>query len=207
MSLQNLTKEEKLIVFNCLQAVAYTQFIEDTVFHTLMGIHRDNLKQVINNWDSVDESILDVKLALNNSMNNLISLKTDEYEVWNKYISVSHEEVERVFYKWRGEPVPPPEKWDGIVRGAITRSAQDQWNKIDDKTQNLLLTKVWCPYCSEYTTITRFEGFNDKETKNLILSGCCVKCFGHIELIIDRKMLNKVNDNNAHIFLKRDIWS
>ncbi len=205
MPLKNLTKEEKQIVFECLQAVAYTQFIDDATFHTLMGIHRETLVQVIKNWGNLDESSVDVDLAINNSMNSLNCLAPDEHEVWSKYISVTRDEVERVFYKWLGEPVPPPETWDGVICGAISKRSRDIWNNIDEKIQNEFLTSVWCANCEEQTTITTFEGYISRFTEHLTLSGRCVKCFHNIELRITPDNIKNIRIKNKQDNLKRNI--
>ncbi len=204
MSLKNLTDKEKQIVFESIKVVASSQFISDAVFPTLIGIHREKLFQIIDKWESVDETLNDVHLAINNSLNSLLSFGPDE--IWEKNISTSPKEVERIFCKWRGEPVPPPKTWDGVVSGAITRKAQDKWNNIDLKTQNALLTSVWCQNCLEHSTITQFEGYNDKYTNHLTLTGYCVKCFKNIELIIEPNILSKLKVNSTHELVKRNIW-
>jgi hypothetical protein len=101
MPLRNLTDTETRIVFECLQAIANTKLISDETFQTLMGVHKNELLQIIKNWDKTDEFEGCTGLAINNSMNNLIHLAPDGHEAWENYISVSRDKVERIYIKWK----------------------------------------------------------------------------------------------------------
>ena len=54
-------------------------------------------------WPDIDDGVEDAKLAINNSMNLLFFYPHGCENVWNDYISVSAEEIKRVFLKWRGD--------------------------------------------------------------------------------------------------------
>jgi hypothetical protein len=106
MPLTDLDQAEREIVKECLRAAAEGPFFDDWEFHTLFGLKRDEVKNVLESWPNVDESEGSVVLAINNSLNNLLGYpwSARDHE-WPKFISVSKEEVGRVFSKWRGERI------------------------------------------------------------------------------------------------------
>ena len=105
MPLIDLSAEERRVVFECLSAAATGPFFPDWEFHTLFGIERRDVKAVVDAWPAVDETSENVVLAINNSMNNLLGYPHGRDREWRQYISVSPEEVARIFGKWRGEQI------------------------------------------------------------------------------------------------------
>ena len=103
MSLEQLSENERQIVLECLRAAYEGPFFPDEEFHTIFGLYRAEIGEVISSWPDIDESQLNVKLAINNAMNNLLGYPHRRQDVWAEYISVTAEEVYRVFSKWRGE--------------------------------------------------------------------------------------------------------
>jgi hypothetical protein len=64
-----------------------------------------NIADVLPNLDFDNEK---VELAINNSINHLLGYPHCCFEeVWKKYISVSKDELEKIYLKWAGEKV-----WD-----------------------------------------------------------------------------------------------
>ena len=101
MPLTDLTPAEKEIVYQCLKASCDGPFFPECEFHTIFGIQRDELREVINEWPDVDDGGGSAFLAINNSLNNLLGYPHNCEHVWNEYIGVSSEEVSNVFNKWK----------------------------------------------------------------------------------------------------------
>lgn len=106
MPLADLDQSEKEVVRQCLRAAADGPFFPEWEFRTIFGLKRNDLKNILDSWPEVDDSEESVMLAINNSLNNLLGYPwREEDHEWSKFISVSKEEVGRVFCKWRGERV------------------------------------------------------------------------------------------------------
>ena len=97
----DLENKEKEIVYECLKAVVYGPFIPDYVFHSLFGIEREDVKDVLDQWPEVDESSLNTNLAINNSMLNLWGYPHECKDEWSEWISVKPHEVYRILNKWK----------------------------------------------------------------------------------------------------------
>ena len=105
MPLEQLSENERQIVFECLRAACEGPFFPDQEFHALFGLWRKEVQEVISSWPDIDDSELNVQLAINNAMNNLLGYPHHREDVWGDYINVPAQEVYRVFSKWRGESV------------------------------------------------------------------------------------------------------
>ena len=104
MPLSDLTQEERRVVKECLQCVASGEVIEDDwEFETLFGFPFVEIKRIAELWPLVDESDELVRLAVNNSLNNLLGYPHGQQARWNDFISVPRPEVARVLQKWRGD--------------------------------------------------------------------------------------------------------
>jgi hypothetical protein len=106
MALNNLTEEETQVVFQCLRCIATGEVIlNDREFQTIFGIEFEALKEIVRLLPDIDESKEEVRLAINNSLNNLLGYPHGQHSKWSKYITVPQAEVARILSKWRGEPV------------------------------------------------------------------------------------------------------
>ena len=104
MLISNLTQEEIAVVYDCLKCVASGKVIpHDWEFQTLFGIDVSEFLEITEKWPNVDDTDVNVKLAINNSMNNLLEISDGEFGKWDNLISHTKEEVEKVFRKWRDE--------------------------------------------------------------------------------------------------------
>jgi len=101
MALNDLSEDEKNIVFECLKASAEGPFFPEWEFHLLFGINREDIVQILSQLPDIDEQNEKVVLAVNNSMNNLTGYPHNCQNVWSSYISVSPADVSRIFNKWR----------------------------------------------------------------------------------------------------------
>ncbi len=105
MPLINLSNDEKKVVFECLKAAAEGPFFPDREFHTLFGLERSEVAQILSDWPDIDDQDMKVRIAINNSMNNLIGYPHNCEKVWDDYISVSLLDVKKIFSKWRDENI------------------------------------------------------------------------------------------------------
>jgi hypothetical protein len=106
MPLSNLTDEEKEVVFQCLRCVATGEIIlNDWEFQTVFGIEFETLEEIVRSLPVIDESKEEVRLAINNSLNNLLGYPHGRHTEWSNYISVPQAEVARIFTKLRGENI------------------------------------------------------------------------------------------------------
>jgi hypothetical protein len=102
MALKDLDDSEKKVVRECLEAAVNGPFFPDWEFRTLFGIEREQVRVVLDAWPDVDDANENVMLSINNSMNNLLGYPHGCDQQWHSFVSVSPDEVERVFSKWRG---------------------------------------------------------------------------------------------------------
>jgi len=103
MSLTDLNNAEREVVRECLRAAIEGSFFPDWEFHTLFGLERTEVSDVLLAWPNLDETRELVSLAINNSFANLLGYPWDcDSQEWSKFISVSEKEVIRIFEKWRG---------------------------------------------------------------------------------------------------------
>jgi hypothetical protein len=65
----------------------------------------EELQSVVAAWPAVDDGQEVVRLAINNSFNNLLGYPHAFHESWESRIPVSKAEIGRVFSKWRGRTI------------------------------------------------------------------------------------------------------
>ena len=95
---------QEQIIGECLKAADSGRFFPDWEFHTLFGLERDEVAKVASAWPNVDLSDERVCLAINNSFGNLLNYPIDHPKEWPDYLSVSREELETNFDRWRNSP-------------------------------------------------------------------------------------------------------
>lgn len=105
MPLTDLDVKEREVVWACLKAAVEGPFFPDWEFHTLFGLERTEVKDVLDSWPDLDESKESVALAINNTLVNLLGYPHDCGEQWSQFISVTELEVARILDKWRGKPI------------------------------------------------------------------------------------------------------
>jgi len=97
----DLENKERKIVYECLYAVVYGPFIPNHEFHSLFGIEREDVKLILDMLPDIDDSILNAKLAINNSMLNLWGYPHECETEWQNWLSVAPSEVFRILEKWK----------------------------------------------------------------------------------------------------------
>lgn len=96
-----LTPRENRVIAECLNAAASGPFLPDGGFHALIGLSREELRQIAIAYPNVDSTRQDVQIAVNNSLNNLLYYPHHCEEAWAEYISVPRGIVKEIFEKWR----------------------------------------------------------------------------------------------------------
>lgn len=99
----------------CLRAAVDGPFFCDCEFHTLLGLERDQVRRIVESWPEWDD-VPDLTLAINNSVNNLLSYPHDRWNVWHDYITATPAEVGRALARFRHE-----DTFDDEARGSFDR--------------------------------------------------------------------------------------
>lgn len=88
MALLDLSDEEMSIVDQCLRAAVDGPFFPEWEFETLIGVTREELKDLAADWRShrVSEQTSDAVVSV---LNNLVGYPHGEELVWNSFISVT----------------------------------------------------------------------------------------------------------------------
>ena len=111
MAKQNLSVDEIKVIKECIKAAAYGPFFIDEgakddpywEIHPLFGLTIDELRNIADAFPNLDLDNENVELAINNSINHLLGYPHGcSEEVWEKYISVSKNELEKIYLKWTG---------------------------------------------------------------------------------------------------------
>ena len=106
MKLENLTEEETSVVKACMDCVAGGKVIlHDFEFQTVMGVDVDEFLAIVNAWPDIDEKNENIRMAINNSINNLLGYHHGMRKRWHEVMPISLEEISRVFRKWKGVSV------------------------------------------------------------------------------------------------------
>jgi hypothetical protein len=72
----------------------------------------------------------------------------------------------------------------------FTPAAHILWDAIPSHFQERVLQNVWCPHCSDMTTMTDFTG--EVHGRSLILRGTCVSCRGKVARVLEGASENSV---------------
>jgi hypothetical protein len=101
MSLGDLSPGERNIVLECLRAAVEGPFFPDWEFQTLFGLERKEVKEIADAWPALNERDRKIAMAINGSFNNLLGYPHRCEKEWPRFISVSREEAENIYSKWR----------------------------------------------------------------------------------------------------------
>jgi hypothetical protein len=113
--LERFSARDVEVVRECLTAAVQGPFFPEWEFHTLMGLERTEVADLLEAWpDSRGSEEQD--LAVNNVLNNLLGYPHDEWRAWKNYISAQPAEVASVLTRWRGD-----EEFDPEARGYFDR--------------------------------------------------------------------------------------
>jgi hypothetical protein len=103
MPLSDLSPTELKILHHCMQVTANDPTLfPDWEFFTLFGLTRAEFITVLDRWPDLDESKLDTRLAIQNSLNNLLGYPHQHHDSWEQFFPFTKRELAIVFAKWRG---------------------------------------------------------------------------------------------------------
>jgi hypothetical protein len=102
MFFDRLSKTEQDIVRQCMNVVLNSNYIEDFEIHARLGINRQTLRNLMEQWPVLDDSSedSDAFLAINNCLSAVcygIHFPPGE---WSRWFDTSEQEVEGVYTKW-----------------------------------------------------------------------------------------------------------
>ena len=103
MPLEQLTHEEKKIVFACLCAIAKGPFIHTGEMRYRGGGERHELYKLIEKWPDIDDSEGRVRKILSRVMSEIsysYYITPEECDAW---CGVNRDAVRKIFKKWKGE--------------------------------------------------------------------------------------------------------
>ncbi len=112
MAKEVLSDHEFKVIKECVRAAAYGPFFIDEgakddpywEIQPLFGLTIDELKEIADTFPNLDLENEKVELVINNSINHLLGYPHGcSEEVWKKYISVSNNELEKIYLKWTSE--------------------------------------------------------------------------------------------------------
>ena len=93
---RQLNEGDQVTVGACLRAAAEGPFFPEWEFHTLFGLHRDEVRAFAASWpNSKDER--DEFQAVNNSMNNLLGYPHGLEAQWSSWIPVDRGDLEVLY--------------------------------------------------------------------------------------------------------------
>jgi hypothetical protein len=87
------------IVRECLQAAAEGPFFPEWEFQTLMGVDREVVRRVRDEWPDQTVEDQDFTCAVAGSLNNLLGYPHGHESEWSKYISADAEQVRIILKK------------------------------------------------------------------------------------------------------------
>jgi hypothetical protein len=85
------------------------------------------------------------------------------------------------------------------MQSPFTPAAHILWDTIPQHFQEQVLQNVWCPHCSDMTTMTDFTG--EVHGRSLVLRGTCVTWHGKVA-----RVLEGASENQALKPGDRVIW-
>lgn len=89
------SKLHRKVTRECLDAVVRGPFFPDWEFVTLFGFTKEEIKAILDKWPDVDMNNDLIKIAINNSFNNLTGYPINNEEKWSEFISVSRSKLKK----------------------------------------------------------------------------------------------------------------
>lgn len=101
MSWNDCTKEEQKVTLKCLIAIVDGPFFPDWEFSSLMGIQKEDLKEIISKWDFLDKESDELKSIIFNAIANLLSYPHGYKNLIEEYIPTftNEEYLKNILYK------------------------------------------------------------------------------------------------------------
>lgn len=99
MSWNNLNEDEKNIALKCLIAATEGPFFPDWEFGSIMYRNRDEIKEVIDQWDALDKSSDEITTIMISVINNLTGYPHGDEEALKHYVSVDAATLRKIMDK------------------------------------------------------------------------------------------------------------
>ena len=101
MGFEDLSLEEQSTIYECVKAAVNGPFFPDWEFHSLFGLSRKEMAEIVKLWSSINLDSQDAQLAINGALNNLTGYPHPYFEVWQDYLPSDRHAVIALFEKWR----------------------------------------------------------------------------------------------------------
>jgi len=108
MHFERLSKQESATIKEVLRASADGPFFPDWEFQTLFGITREEVRLIADEWPLPNVAPDIVVLAVNNSLNWLLSYPHRKHDLWQDWISIDQAAVNDLYNRLRGKPNENP---------------------------------------------------------------------------------------------------
>ena len=100
-SMDGMSHDDKTVIGECLLASVEGPFFPDCEFETLIALERAEVAGIARCWPNIDVEDSRVGLVINNVLNWLRAYPHRKYDRWSDFISVSPDEMSRIYHKWR----------------------------------------------------------------------------------------------------------
>jgi len=97
--IEKLSPQERNVVRECLRAAVDGAFFPDWEFQTLIGVPREKVRSIADQWPGVDFSDPAVAAGIVGTMNNLLAYPHGRNAEWTAFISCGPQFVEQTLDK------------------------------------------------------------------------------------------------------------
>jgi hypothetical protein len=91
------SSHEKDIARKCLKASLDEIFFPDWEFHTLFGLSKKEVAEIVENWDHTDLNSEIAQLAINNAFANLLGYPHGQEKKLEGILGISSDELKKTF--------------------------------------------------------------------------------------------------------------
>ena len=96
--IENLSNEEVDLIRRCLDAAVNGPFFPDWEFHSLIGVTRDEVRQVLRSWPKTEDPTFQRTVVVN-ALNNLLGYPHGMSDAWVQWVRSPRERVSRLMQK------------------------------------------------------------------------------------------------------------
>lgn len=101
-ALQRLTPRQRDLIGLSLRAIIDGPYIEDWEFHAVMGVPREEAREVLASWPE-SASHGRTFVTVNNALNNLLGYPHNQWRELSAFIGADQAEVDAALATWRGD--------------------------------------------------------------------------------------------------------
>jgi hypothetical protein len=89
---QHLTERDRAVIADALRATVDGPFFPDWEFHTLMGLERTQVRDVLAEWPNTRSDKV-AHLAINNALVNLMGYPHGRWDAWPQFSDSTQDEL------------------------------------------------------------------------------------------------------------------